>query len=118
MTPQEFITKHEVKIKPLSVNQVWQGRRYRTPVYNWYEKELMYLLPKQIQIPEGRMGIYLEFGFSTKASDGDNPMKPLIDILQKKYQFNDNRIYEYTIIKKVVKKGEEYIKFKFIDLEE
>jgi len=38
-------------------------------------------------------------------------MKLFIDILQKKYLFNDNRIYKATIYKEIVKKGKEFIEF-------
>jgi hypothetical protein len=35
-----------------------------------------------------------------------------MDVLAKKYGFNDNRIYRGVIEKEVVKKGDEYIRFK------
>ena len=34
-----------IDIKPLSVNKMWQGRRYKTYEYQKYEKEFLYLLP-------------------------------------------------------------------------
>ena len=71
----------------------------------------MLILPKKYQIPDGKLKIKLEFGFSSAGSDGDNPIKPLIDVLQKKYNFNDNRIYRYEIDKVLIKKGFEYVKF-------
>jgi len=95
------------KIKPLSVNDAFQGRRFKNTNYKTYEKELLAKLPK-IEIPKPPYKIYFEFGFSNAASDWDNPIKPLQDILQKKYKFNDKDVYEATIIKKVVKKGSEY----------
>lgn len=53
---------------------------------------------------------YFEFGFSSEGSDYDNAVKPLQDILQKRYGFNDNDIIEAYIKKTKVKKGEEYFK--------
>lgn len=100
-----------IKTCPLSVNLAWQGRRYKTPTYKAYEKEMLWLLPRDITIPDGELKIFIEWGFSSKSSDWDNPIKPFVDILQKKYGFNDNRIYEAKIKKKIVKKGEEYIRF-------
>jgi Holliday junction resolvase RusA-like endonuclease len=41
-------------------------------------------------------------------SDWDNPVKPLQDILQKKYGFNDKDIFQGTVSKRKVNKGEEY----------
>jgi Holliday junction resolvase RusA-like endonuclease len=99
-----------VNIKPLSVNQVWQGRRFKTPIYKKYENELLFMLPK-MKIPEGKLELTIVFGFSSSASDWDNPIKPFQDILQKRYSFNDSRVYKATIIKEIVKKGQEFIEF-------
>jgi len=99
-----------IKLKPLSVNRVWQGKRFKTKEYKEYETVLSLLLPKG-WIPEGRLKISLEFGFSSKNSDIDNCVKPFCDVLQFKYGFNDNRIYEMNLKKEIVKKGEEYIRF-------
>jgi Holliday junction resolvase RusA-like endonuclease len=100
-----------IDVKPLSVNETWKGKRYKTNAYLSYEKLLMYLLPK-IEIPKAPYLIKFEFGFSSKGSDWDNPIKPLQDVLQKKYGFNDKDVYEAVVSKKIVKKGEEYLKFK------
>ena len=99
-----------INIKPLSVNQVWQGKRFKTKAYKSYETELIYTLP-DIKLPPPPYSIYFEFGFSNKGSDIDNPVKPFTDILQKRYGFNDRDIYEMRLAKKIVKKGDDYIKF-------
>jgi Holliday junction resolvase RusA-like endonuclease len=99
------------KIKPLSVNQCWQGKRFKTQIYKNYESELLYTLPAQI-LPSPPYEIFIEIGFSNKASDLDNVMKPLLDILQKKYGFNDKEIYKMDLTKLLVPKGEEYFKIK------
>lgn len=101
----------KVKIKPLSVNKVWQGKRFKTNDYEVYEKELFYLLPKELKIPKGKLYLQLRFGVSSKASDIDNPVKPFVDILQKKYGFNDKNIYKIEILKLDTCKGEEFISF-------
>lgn len=101
----------KINIKPLSVNFAWQGKRYKTPQYLRYEQSLFFILPN-IKIPKDcNLQIYLEFGFSSKNNDWDNPIKPFVDILQKKYNFNDNRIYKAMVEKKKVKRGREYIAF-------
>jgi Holliday junction resolvase RusA-like endonuclease len=105
----------KISIKPLSVNEVWQGRRFKTQKYKKYESDVLVLLPS-LTIPEGRLCISLEFGFSNTQSDWDNPIKPFVDILQLKYQFNDNRIYRAEVIKTKVKKGEEFIRFEIKEL--
>jgi len=103
----------KIQIKPLSVNEVWQGQRFKTQKYKIYEQEVFYSLPN-IDIPEGDLTIELIFGISNMASDYDNMIKPFQDILQKKYGFNDNRIQEAKIKKVKTKKGEEFIEFKIL----
>ena len=100
----------EIKIKPLSVNKVWRGQRFKTQEYKDYERDWFYLLPK-LDIPKGKISLAIIWGMSNKVSDIDNPAKPLIDILQKKYNFNDKSIYELFMKKVDVKKGCEYISF-------
>jgi len=100
----------EIKTKPLSVNQAWQGRRFKTEAYKNYEVGVLWMLPK-IKIVEPPFKISYEFGFSSRGSDIDNPVKCFQDILVKKYGFKDQDIYELNVVKKIVKKGDEYIKF-------
>lgn len=102
---------NRVAIKPISVNECWRGRRFKTRAYEDFEKAVSYLLPRQISIPEGKLTLNIVFGYSSKASDADNSLKPFIDILQKHYGFNDKRIYRIIADKVDVKKGQEYIEF-------
>ena len=106
----------EIKIKPLSVNEAWKGRRFKTGKYKQFEKDLLSLLPKKYIIPDGKLKIFFIWGFSSKASDWDNPIKTMQDVLQKKYNFNDNRIYDAHVKKIDVKKGNEFIKFKIEEI--
>ncbi|MEE9532717.1 MAG: hypothetical protein V3W52_17195 [Syntrophobacteria bacterium] len=99
-----------VDIKPLSVNRAWQGRRYKTPEYNRYIADLMVIL-RPYNVPEGELSLTLTFGFSNKASDFDNPVKPFVDCLQKRYGFNDRMIKRCLIQVEHVKKGEEFIEW-------
>lgn len=102
-----------LKISALSVNQAWQGRRFKTKKYKDYEEHLLLILPNKVFIPEGDILLVCEFGLS-KAFDIDNAVKPFQDVLQKKYGFNDNRITQLLLFKNVVKKGNQYIKFKML----
>lgn len=106
----------KVSIKPLSVNQAWQGKRFKTPAYKQYERDCLLLLPK-VDIPEGYLEAQYVFGFSSKLSDWDNPIKPMQDILQKKYEFDDKRIKKASIVIEKVSKGEEFFAFNFIPYE-
>lgn len=111
-----------INIKPLSVNECWQGKRFKTPAYKQYEEMLVGspkynyangLLPRSIFIPEGKLELHFIFGVSNSNSDYDNLMKPLQDCLCKKYNINDNRIYRGSQEKIIVPKGKEYISFDF-----
>jgi Holliday junction resolvase RusA-like endonuclease len=101
----------EIKIKALSVNEAWKGRRFKSDAYAIYTKKLLFLLPK-IDVPKGVLRVEYEFGVSNMASDWDNPVKPLQDILQKKYGFDDKLIMEAHVTKVIVPKGCEYFRFK------
>jgi Holliday junction resolvase RusA-like endonuclease len=95
--------------KPLSVNEAWQGKRFKTEEYKNYERTISFMLPKAEIDPKEMLRIEFFFGFSNKASDLDNPVKLLIDIAQKKYGFNDKNVFELNVRKCLVKKGEEFI---------
>ena len=104
---------YTIKIKPLSVNKAWKGKRYKTVEYDKYIKSLMLLLPNKIEVPDDKnIKLAVEWGFSTRASDCSNPIKLFEDCLVKKYGFDDRYIYEIHLFKSIVKKGDEFIKFK------
>lgn len=105
----------KIDIKPLSVNKAWQGKRFKTPAYKVYERTLLYMLPK-LRLPEPPFQIEMEFGFSNASSDWDNPIKPLQDILQKKYGFNDKDVFKAVVTKEKVSRGQDYLKFKITAL--
>jgi len=71
---------------------------------------MFYLLP-DFEIPEWPLEIIINIWFNSKASDIDNIIKPFLDILSKKYGFNDNRIYKMYLEKEIVAKWSEYIEF-------
>ena len=99
--------KIEKKIKLLSVNEAWQGRRYKTTTYRDYQKNLLYTLPRLRMKKFDYYYIVYIFNFANKLSDWDNPIKPLQDILQKKYGFDDKDIYISLTFKKIVPKQDE-----------
>jgi len=106
-----------IEIKPLSVNRCWQGKRFKTNDYKRFEKEVLLLLPNNYKVPLGALKITLKWGFSSKLSDWDNPIKPFQDILQKKYNFDDRMVFKAIVEKEIVKKGNEYIEFNITKIE-
>lgn len=101
---------HRVNIKPLSVNQAWQGRRYRTDTYKKWRNALVMMLPN-IEVPDGYLELYVKYGFSSSNSDLDNPTKCFQDGLSERYGFNDKMISRVVLERDKVKRGEEYIEF-------
>lgn len=108
-------------LKPLSANEAfapratkrgrfYRGEIYKTSNYRKYEAALLKTLPN-IQIPEDKIQLRIKVLYSSAASDIDNCLKPFIDVLQKRYSFNDNRIYKLQVIKELCPKGEEGIWF-------
>lgn len=105
-----------IPMKPLSVNECWQGKRFKTKAYNDYEKTMLLLLPSKQKELIGSLKIDIEYGFSSKLSDIDNPTKLVLDILVKKYRFDDRQIYELNLKKEIVKKGSEFIKIEITEI--
>jgi hypothetical protein len=106
---------NKIQIKPVSVNDAWAGRRFKTPKYKQFERDLLLLLPK-MELPAPPYEFIYEFGFSSSGSDLLNPEKLVTDIICKKYKINDNKIHRMVLEKKIVEKGQEYIKFKIINI--
>lgn len=105
------MTFARIKIKALSVNSGFQGRRFKNRAYKDYEEAVLYLLPRKLEIPPGRLELDLRVGLSSKNADVDNCTKFFTDILCKRYGFNDKRIWRLVIEREEVKKGSEFIEF-------
>lgn len=104
---------NRVEVKPLSVNAAWKGRRFKTDDYKNYEKEVLLKL-KPMKVPEGDLSVDILLGMSSVLSDIDNPVKIIIDILQKKYNFNDRRVMCLFVEKVKVEKGREFFSFNIL----
>lgn len=100
-----------IEVKPLSVNGAWQGRRFKTEKYKAYEQGVLSILHNK-ELPPPPYRLSLIWGVRNKASDLDNPAKLFIDILQKRYNFNDKEIFELYVKKVIVPKRKEFCEFK------
>lgn len=98
--------------KPLSVNEAYQGRRFRTPKYDLFKRDMNFLLPSDYKIPPPPYVIYFEFGLSSMSGDWDNCIKTAQDCISDKYGFNDKLIKRGVVDVVNVAKGHEYISFK------
>ena len=92
--------KFVLEIKPLSVNALWQGRRFKTEEYKNYSDSVAFLLPKAEMI-KGYVEIHYRFFLRNwKRTDGDNLVKGLQDILVKAgFIEDDAKIMKYVIEK-------------------
>lgn len=102
-----------LKIKPISINEAYRGRRFSTKDLKKFKEDIWHLIPYPRFYFEktDKLSVIYIFGVSSKASDGDNCIKAFQDILAEKYGFNDNQIYKWDVKKEIVKKGEEFIWF-------
>lgn len=100
----------KIDIKPIGINVQYQGRRFLSPIGKQFKTEAT-LKIRKVKVPEGKLLVKLEFGFSNSDQDIDGPVKSVLDILQKKLGFNDNRVYRIEVDKKIVKKGAEYFAY-------
>lgn len=92
--------KGTLKIKPLSVNAAWQGRRFKTKECNEYCKTLEMLLPRK-RVDGEYYALHLKFHLKNFArTDSDNLVKLLQDALVKKGMISDDR----KIVKHILEK--------------
>lgn len=103
---------NRVNIRPLSVNEAYKGRRFDTDKKKAFVNSLLWMLPKKVDTFD-KMQINIKLGFKSGASDIDNHIKAFLDCLQKKYKFNDNRVYRMVLDKEVVK--EPFIEFEILE---
>lgn len=104
-----------MNIKPMSVNEAFTGKRYKTPEYRAYCKQIKKYLPP-LELPKPPYKIYFKFGFSSSLSDFDNPVKVTLDPIAKFYKFNDKLVKRGVIDVVTVEKGNEYFEFKIESL--
>lgn len=111
----------ELKIKPLSVNRAYTAVKIgkkaslaKSQEYKAYTKQLPLLLPTHLQLPPGKLVLIIKFYFATAASDIDNCVKPMQDLICDYYGVNDNQIYLLLVEKHTGNKGNERIEFEFL----
>lgn len=81
----------EIPLKPLSINEAWQGRRFKTRKYKNYCEDVSLLLPK-IKTIKGEVYIsYIFYLHNWRRTDIDNLIKPLQDILVANHIIEDDR---------------------------
>lgn len=90
----------KIKIKPMSVNRAWQGRRYKSRDYKDYEEECLWLLKNKKKV-KGFVEVYYKFYVkSFSRVDVGNFEKPLSDIITKAGLIDDDRYIKKLILEK------------------
>ena len=107
----------KVNYPPISVNKVWQGRRFKTNAYKTFEQDLFRILPRQKMITGY---VVVEYEFHVKhflRVDVDNFIKPFQDVLVKMGYIEDDRKI-VTIIAKKIKSDIDFIVFNIYQVKE
>lgn len=92
-----------LEIKPLSINQAWMGRRFKTKKYKEYSEAISYLLLKYKHLCfDGYLNIYYKFYLKHwKTSDYDNFIKALQDVLIENGIIINDRYIMKAVIEKI-----------------
>lgn len=108
----------EVFKKPLSVNRLWQGRRFRTKEYKKYSEDVLFLLSMYDKKHTGWVGVELEWYIKNyKMSDEANFLKAFLDLLVKSGIIEDDRFIKWHRSEKF-KSKKEFIRFRIVELPE
>jgi Holliday junction resolvase RusA-like endonuclease len=95
-----------LNIKPISTNQLFQGRRFKTKKYDDFIATALSLMPKR-EIVKGKIGMNIDFYFKTaERSDIDNLLKAILDSIVKAGYIEDDRFIWEMKIKKHKDKDE------------
>ena len=108
--PSEYI----LPLAPLSVNQAFQGRRFKTQKYNDWLENGLWLLKKLGGSTHHHKPYNIEITLlMSRLMDIDNPIKMILDLLKKAGIIEDDRYVDTLFIKKIVSKNK-MIKIKFL----
>ena len=95
-----------IPLKAISVNKVWQGKRFKTKDYEQFEEDCFKLIRKQKMI-KGEVQINYKFFIKSYAlTDVDNLIKPIQDIIVKCGFIEDDRKVKYLTAEKFKSKEE------------
>ena len=104
----------KILIKPLSINNAWKGRKFKTKEYDQYISDMFFLLPNKLNIdPENLHFIFHLKSTTYNKADVDNFIKPILDIMVKKGILKDDRYVKKITIEKVI--SDEY-KIEIVEL--
>jgi len=102
------------EIKPLSVNQAWQGRKFKTNKYKTWREEFGWLAYQWVKgrkkkIYKGELAVKITVFISPKVykkSDVDNFCKPILDAMVESKIIEDDRFVRILSISKYQSENE------------
>ena len=108
-----------LKIKPISTNLIWSGRRYMSAEAKQFKRDCkLQLLAKRVKLSvDGELALHLRFGLSRNA-DVSNCIKLVEDVIADVLDVDDILFVGITATKERVKKGQEFIAFDITDYNE
>ena len=104
----------KIPIHPLTVNQAWCGRRFKSPAYKQYEQDCF----KLIRGTKVRGEVQIHYKFYTpfaSTTDIDNLIKPIQDILVKCELIEDDKRIMRIVAEKF--KGDDKIEIEILKYE-
>lgn len=104
---------YRLKLKPVSTNSLYRGRRYKSAVARQFEQDASLLLAATVRdttLPDGELAMNFRVG-TTRRMDVDNCLKLLIDVIATHFGFDDRRVTGISIVRVPVKAGDEFISF-------
>lgn len=110
---------YELRLKPLSVNKAYKGRKFRTPEHKLF-KDKAHILLKNLNLeplkPKQEFFVIYKFHISAN-SDWDNCVKTVQDAICEALKTDDRYISGAYVRKIRVKRGDERIEFDFFTKE-
>ena len=106
-------TAIHMKIKPISTNSIWIGKRWKSKAAKEFERNIALLLATQCRdtsLPDGELTVRLRIG-TTRRFDVDNSLKLLLDCLARHFGIDDRRFSALAVVRVPVKRGAEFITF-------
>jgi len=99
-----------IPVKPLTNNQAWAGRRFKSAKYKQFEKDVDKLLPKAKNTIKGEVEIHYTFHIKNYGlTDIDNLIKATQDLVVKKGYIEDDRKIVWLSAEKIKSKEEKII---------
>ena len=103
--------KIKLDVNPLSVNKAWQGRRFKSPDYKQFEKDVMRMLPISEEV-KNKEEVFVHYVFHINnygSADTSNMEKTLTDMLVKRGYLLDDRYIRAIYQRKERVEGMEWI---------